>query len=112
MKLIRELVDALKIKEPGDTIVYLATCGLDGKPNLSACSRGLLSMTETSEGVFVPWLDRPDECTGCGSCEASCPWLAICLTGYVEDARRRLLTNRPGSVPQRLLLPASPGPDL
>lgn len=35
MKLIRELADALKIKEPGDTIVYLATCGLDGRPNLA-----------------------------------------------------------------------------
>jgi len=51
---------------------------------------------ETSEpGVFVPWLDRPHECTGCGLCEASCPWLAICLTSYVEDARNRLLINRP-----------------
>ena len=35
MKLPRELVDALKVKEAGDTVVYLATSGLDGKPNLA-----------------------------------------------------------------------------
>jgi uncharacterized protein len=35
MKLPRELADALRIKEPRDTVVYLTTCGLDGKPNLA-----------------------------------------------------------------------------
>ncbi len=35
MKLPRELVDVLKIKHPDDTVVYLTTSGLDGKPNIS-----------------------------------------------------------------------------
>jgi uncharacterized protein len=35
MKLPRELIDALKIKKIGDTVAYLATSGLDGKPNLA-----------------------------------------------------------------------------
>ncbi len=35
MKLPSELIDALKVKKPCDTIAYLATSGLDGKPNLA-----------------------------------------------------------------------------
>lgn len=35
MKLPRELINALKINNPGDTVVYLTTSGLDGKPNLA-----------------------------------------------------------------------------
>ncbi len=62
---------------------------------VSACRRELLSMVEAGPGLFVPWLDDIDECTGCGLCEAACAWGAICLTGYVEEARERFLKTRP-----------------
>ena len=35
MKLPKEIVDALRIKQPDDAIVYLTTCGVDGKCNIS-----------------------------------------------------------------------------
>lgn len=35
MKLTREIVDALKINKPDDVWVYLTTCGVDGKCNVS-----------------------------------------------------------------------------
>lgn len=50
------------------------------------------------EGVFVPWLDDADACTGCGRCELACTWGAVSMTGYVDDARRRLREKRPGAV--------------
>ncbi len=52
-------------------------------------------MVEAGPGLFVPWLDDIDECTGGGLCEAACAWGAICLTGYVEEARERFLKTRP-----------------
>ena len=48
MKLPPELIDALKIKDPGDTVVYLATSGLDGKPNLA-----VQQFTDVLEDEFV-----------------------------------------------------------
>jgi ferredoxin len=44
-------------------------------------------MIEVDEGVFVPWLDQLNRCTGCGRCEAACIWAAISLTSYVDEAR-------------------------
>ena len=35
MKLPKEIVDALRIKQPDDVIVYLTTCSVDGKCNIS-----------------------------------------------------------------------------
>jgi hypothetical protein len=35
MKLPKEIVDALKIKQPDDVIVYLTTCSVEGKCNIS-----------------------------------------------------------------------------
>lgn len=35
MKLPREIIEALKIKEPDDVVVYLTTCSVDGKCNIS-----------------------------------------------------------------------------
>lgn len=35
MKLTREIIDALKIKDPEDVQVYLTTCGSDGRCNIS-----------------------------------------------------------------------------
>lgn len=63
---------------------------------VGACPQRALVMVEASDGVFVPWLDAVDLCTGCGRCEAACTWGAISLTSYVDMARERLLTRRPG----------------
>jgi len=63
---------------------------------VSACPQRALVMVKASDGVFVPWLDAVDLCTGCGKCEAACTWGAISLTRYVDMARERLLTRRPG----------------
>jgi ferredoxin len=52
-------------------------------------------MVETNPGVFVPWLDEVDLCTGCGLCESACAWAAICLTSYVDEARARFFKTRP-----------------
>ncbi len=35
MRLPKEVVDALRIKQPDDVMVYLVTCNLDGKCNIS-----------------------------------------------------------------------------
>lgn len=35
MKLPKEIVDVLRIKQPDDVIVYLTTCSVDGKCNIS-----------------------------------------------------------------------------
>src|SRR5512147_396427 len=65
---------------------------------ISACRRGLLFMIETEQdGVFVPWMDDVDSCTGCGMCEAACPVSAICLTSYPQKARERFLRHRPSA---------------
>jgi len=49
-------------------------------------------MLETANaGIFIPWLDNVDACTGCGKCQNACTWLAISLTSYVEEARARFL---------------------
>jgi ferredoxin len=51
------------------------------------------------EGVFVPWLEDVDACSGCGRCELACTWGAISMTAFVDDARRRLREKRPSCVP-------------
>jgi NAD-dependent dihydropyrimidine dehydrogenase PreA subunit len=66
---------------------------------VSVCPARGLRMIEVADGVFVPWLDDPDLCTGCGRCEAACTWGAISMTSYVELARERFLTRRPGAAP-------------
>lgn len=54
------------------------------------CPKGCLFMKETSNpGVYIPWIEDVDACTGCGKCQNACVWLAISLTAYVEDARVR-----------------------
>ena len=67
---------------------------------VSACPRRGLVMVETTDGVFVPWLDQVDLCTGCGKCEAACTWGAISMTSYVDLARERFLTRRPAPLPR------------
>jgi formate hydrogenlyase subunit 6 len=56
----------------------------------SVCPSKCLSMIETSNsGVFIPWMDNTDACTGCGRCQNSCVWLAINLTSHLDKARER-----------------------
>lgn len=66
---------------------------------VSACRRELLFMIETEQdGMFVPWMDDFDRCTGCGMCEAACAWSAICLTSDVKMAREHFLKDRPMAI--------------
>jgi len=43
------------------------------------------------EGVFIPWIENPAECTGCGLCAEACVWGGIAMTAHVEEAERRFL---------------------
>lgn len=63
---------------------------------VSVCPTDCLQMVETSHaGVYIPWIDNVDACTGCGKCQHACTWLAISLTSCVDEARERFLTVKP-----------------
>lgn len=60
---------------------------------VSVCPSKCLYMLETSNaGIFIPWLNNVDACTGCGKCQNACVWLAISLTSFVEEARERFIS--------------------
>jgi NAD-dependent dihydropyrimidine dehydrogenase PreA subunit len=63
---------------------------------VNKCKKGCLQMTETNvEGVFVPWMEHPEECIGCGQCANTCVMGAIVMTEYVEMALNRFLEQKP-----------------
>ena len=63
---------------------------------VNKCPRGMLKMTETNvDGVFVPWLDEPENCIGCGLCASACVVGGIMMTEYVEMAMEHFRTKRP-----------------
>jgi carbonic anhydrase len=70
---------------------------------VSACPVYGLEMWETDNPDFsIPWLSNPDTCIGCGKCEEACAWGAINMTGYLEDARKRLFTKQPHGLKMRV----------
>jgi formate hydrogenlyase subunit 6 len=63
---------------------------------VNKCKKGILKMTETNvEGIFVPWLEEPEQCTGCGQCASTCVMGGIMMTEYVEMALKRFREQRP-----------------
>ena len=77
-------------KLPWVTTEYCEQCTVC----VSACPRGL-KMRAVDDGHEVPWLDNPDDCTGCGRCADACGLGAISMTEYVEEARARFLDVLP-----------------
>ena len=53
-------------------------------------------MLETNvEDVYVPWLEEPHKCTGCGKCAQACAMGAISMTSYVDRAMERFKEKKP-----------------
>lgn len=63
---------------------------------VNKCPKKILKMTETNiEGIFVPWLEDPESCTGCGLCGSACVMGGVMMTEYVDMAMNRFKTQRP-----------------
>ncbi len=61
-----------------------------------SCPKKCLQMFPGGEeGIFVPWVTAVDECVGCGRCAESCVMGGIAMTGYVDEASKRLKTKHP-----------------
>ncbi len=62
---------------------------------VAACPKRLLSMRAVDEDTFIPWLDQPDECNGCGRCSETCAMGGIAMTTFTDEARARFLACHP-----------------
>jgi len=41
------------------------------------------------EEVFIPWIENPESCIGCGLCSDTCVMGGISMTEYREEAIER-----------------------
>ena len=60
-------------------------------PCTSVCPVGAVK-TEGDKITGLPYIVDPDLCTGCASCVAVCPGLAVTLVDYRDDAQNPLVT--------------------